>query len=133
MSKEKEIQTRNFFEGKTIKRLYCDSINLWTFYFTDDTSIQVEASMISLFPGMTASNSNRFYFVKGYISSEKAEFNDWFDTHEEADEVAKNLSEKYKGCSFNVSHIGKDIPGLTDYHWKWDEYFKAGTRFVHND
>jgi hypothetical protein len=56
-----------------------------------------------------------------------------FETQEEANARAKELASLHKRHRFSVSHATKDIIGLTDHHYKWDDYFKAAVQYCHND
>ena len=71
------------------------------------------------------------YTVSGYIK--KVQVKKEFATHEEARAEAKALATSHKGCRFNVTDYEKDIVGLTDHHWQWDEYFKSAVEFCHDD
>lgn len=55
-----------------------------------------------------------------------------FLTLEKADAFAKKMAGIYKGFSFYVRH-GDFVWGLTDFHWKYDRYFKQAIKFCHND
>lgn len=74
---------------------------------------------------------NDKWVVEGYLMPSK-KFVAFCKDSQEADKLAKSMALEYKGKSFNVTGPN-DTKGLTDHHYKWDDYFKDAVQFTHND
>lgn len=124
---------KSLFENKTIIRLDCSAINVWTFYFSDGTSATIDAEIRNAIgiPGMEATPNENLYVVEGYISKDFSA-KETFKTEQEANARAKELALTHKKCRFDVRHP-KWVFGLDDHHYRYDDYFKDAIQFAHND
>lgn len=124
---------KELFENKTIIRLDCSAINMWTFYFSDGTSavINTEVRNAIGIPGMEATVNDKLYVVEGYVDKTYS-VKESYATESEANEAAKSHALHYKNSSFAVRHP-KWVFGLDDHHYKFDKYFNDAVQYCHND